>query len=215
MVARDITPVGVDPYARFPGARTRLRLRGAHGRDTRRAGRRTARRHGARDPDRDRNRRSNLVRTGAAMSTTPDLAFDPPLHAPLHRRVRRASADGATLPVIDPSTEAVLAHVSAGGDADVEHAVQAASRAFAGWKRTTGATRAALLRDRARRRRTPHAARHPAVAQQWQAVRRSRNRRRGRDRHLRLLREPRGAPRHRRRNRDRAARCRPSRVDPA
>ena len=54
------------------------------------------------------------------------------------------------MPVIDPSTEAVLAHVSAGGDADVEHAVQAASRAFAGWKRTTGATRAALLRAIAR-----------------------------------------------------------------
>ncbi|WP_269507635.1 aldehyde dehydrogenase family protein [Burkholderia sp. IMCC1007] len=85
------------------------------------------------------------------MSTTPDLAFDPPL------RTRhfidgtwRTSVSGATLPVVDPSTEAVLADVSAGGDADVEHAVQAASRAFAGWKRTTGAARAAVLRAIAR-----------------------------------------------------------------
>ncbi|WP_321790139.1 aldehyde dehydrogenase family protein [Burkholderia pyrrocinia] len=85
------------------------------------------------------------------MSTTPDLAFDPPLHT--RHFIDGAwctSVGGATLPVVDPSTEAILADVSAGGDADVEHAVQAASRAFPGWKRTTGAARAALLRAIAR-----------------------------------------------------------------
>ncbi|VWL86402.1 aldehyde dehydrogenase family protein [Burkholderia lata] len=85
------------------------------------------------------------------MSTTPDLAFDPPLHTRhFIDGTWRASVDGATLPVVDPSTETVLANVSAGGETDVEHAVQAASRAFPGWKRTTGATRAALLRAIAR-----------------------------------------------------------------
>ncbi|RQT15669.1 aldehyde dehydrogenase family protein [Burkholderia contaminans] len=85
------------------------------------------------------------------MSTTPALAFDPPLHTRhFIDGSWRASADGATLPVVDPSTEAVLANVGAGGEADVEHAVQAASRAFPGWKRTMGATRAALLRAIAR-----------------------------------------------------------------
>ena len=119
------------------------------------------------------------------------------------------------MPVIDPSTEAVLAHVSAGGDADVEHAVQAASRAFAGWKRTTGATRAALLRAIARgvdARRTrlatlqslnngkPFAEAEIDVADVIATF----------DYYASLA-----EPRHRRRNRDRAARCRPSRVDPA
>ena len=81
------------------------------------------------------------------MSTTPDLAFDPPLHTRhFIDGTWRTSFSGATLPVVDPSTEAVIANVSAGGEADVERAVQAASRAFPGWKRTTGTARAALLR---------------------------------------------------------------------
>ncbi|RQS18598.1 aldehyde dehydrogenase family protein [Burkholderia sp. Bp8992] len=85
------------------------------------------------------------------MSTTPDFAFDPPLHTRhFIDGTWRASVGGATLPVVDPSTEAHLADVSAGGKADVEHAVQAAARAFPGWKRTTGAERAALLRAIAR-----------------------------------------------------------------
>ncbi|MCA3837136.1 aldehyde dehydrogenase family protein, partial [Burkholderia sp.] len=85
------------------------------------------------------------------MSTTPDLAFDPPRHTRhFIDGTWRTSVDGATLPVVDPSTETRLADVSAGSDADVEHAVQAASRAFPGWKRTTGAARAALLRAIAR-----------------------------------------------------------------
>ncbi|RQR71119.1 MULTISPECIES: aldehyde dehydrogenase family protein [unclassified Burkholderia] len=85
------------------------------------------------------------------MSTTPDLAFDPPLHTRhFIDGTWRTSFGGATLPVVDPSTEMVIADVSAGDDADVEHAVQAASRAFRDWKRTTGATRAALLRAIAR-----------------------------------------------------------------
>lgn len=85
------------------------------------------------------------------MSTTPDLAFDQPLHTRhFIDGTWRTSVDGATLPVVDPSTETRLADVSAGSDADVEHAVQAASRTFPGWKRTTGAARAALLRAIAR-----------------------------------------------------------------
>ncbi|MGU7774140.1 aldehyde dehydrogenase family protein [Burkholderia sp. MR1-5-21] len=85
------------------------------------------------------------------MSTAPDLAFDPPLHTRhFIDGAWRTSFDGATLPVVDPSTEAVIADVCAGGEADVERAVQAAARAFRGWKRTTGAARAALLRAIAR-----------------------------------------------------------------
>ena len=137
MVARDITPVGVDPS---PDFRSRLARRASRARATvieidEPGSHRCSDEHDTR----------SRVRSAAARATSST--------GPAGERRR------ATLPVIDPSTEAVLAHVSAGGDADVEHAVRA-SRAFAGWKRTTGATRAALLRDRARRRRTPHAARH-------------------------------------------------------
>ena len=85
------------------------------------------------------------------MSQAPDFHFDPPLRTGLFiAGAWGAGADGATLPIVDPSTEAVLAHVAAGGSADVERAVQAAARAFPGWKRTTGAARAALLRAIAR-----------------------------------------------------------------
>ncbi|MBR8167894.1 aldehyde dehydrogenase family protein [Burkholderia cenocepacia] len=85
------------------------------------------------------------------MSTAPDFAFAPPVHTRhFIDGMWCESVSGATLPVVDPSTEAVLADVSAGGEADVELAVQAASRAFPGWKRTTGAARAALLRAIAR-----------------------------------------------------------------
>ncbi|WP_330996400.1 aldehyde dehydrogenase family protein [Burkholderia stagnalis] len=92
-----------------------------------------------------------MVRAGAAMNPAADLRFDPPLHTQLFiDGAWRRSVGGATLPVIDPSSETVIADVDAGGEVDVERAVQAASRAFPGWKRTTGAARAALLRAIAR-----------------------------------------------------------------
>ena len=56
------------------------------------------------------------------------------------------AADGGTIPVINPATEEVIAHVAAGGARDVEQGVAAARRAFRGWRRTTGAERAAFLR---------------------------------------------------------------------
>jgi len=40
---------------------------------------------------------------------------------------------GPTLPVIDPSTEAVLADVPVSSAATVDRAVRAAERAFDGW----------------------------------------------------------------------------------
>ena len=56
------------------------------------------------------------------------------------------AASGATLAVINPATEEVIDHVAAGGAADVARAVAAAKRALRGWRRTTGAERAAFLR---------------------------------------------------------------------
>ena len=48
------------------------------------------------------------------------------------------AADGATIPVINPATEEVIAQVAADGAQDVELAVAAAKRAFRSWRRTTG-----------------------------------------------------------------------------
>jgi betaine-aldehyde dehydrogenase len=56
----------------------------------------------------------------------------------------------ATLPVINPATEEKIADVAAGGIEDVERAVGAARRAFATWRKTSGAQRAAYLRAIAR-----------------------------------------------------------------
>ena len=50
------------------------------------------------------------------------------------------------LEVINPATEALLAHVSGGDAAAVTLAVDAASAAFADWSKSTGRDRAALLR---------------------------------------------------------------------
>ncbi|QHF43740.1 aldehyde dehydrogenase [Pseudomonas sp. S35] len=55
-------------------------------------------------------------------------------------------AGHAVLEVINPATEALLAQVSAGDKAAVTQAVDAASRAFAGWSNSTGRDRGALLR---------------------------------------------------------------------
>jgi betaine-aldehyde dehydrogenase len=53
----------------------------------------------------------------------------------------------AVLEVINPATEAVLAHVSAGDAEAVTQAVDAASAAFGDWSHSTGRDRAALLRN--------------------------------------------------------------------
>ena len=47
--------------------------------------------------------------------------------------------------VVNPATEAVIANIALGSEADVERAVRAARRAFAGWSRTAPAERGALL----------------------------------------------------------------------
>jgi len=56
------------------------------------------------------------------------------------------AADSATIPVINPATEEVMAHVAAGGAPEVDRAVAAAKQAFRSWRRTTGAGRATFLR---------------------------------------------------------------------
>jgi betaine-aldehyde dehydrogenase len=60
------------------------------------------------------------------------------------------SESGGHLPVVNPSTEAVIAEVQAGSALDVERAVEAAARALRDWKKTTGSARAAWLRAIAR-----------------------------------------------------------------
>lgn len=54
---------------------------------------------------------------------------------------------GGTIAVIDPATEQEVARVAAGTVADVDVAVQAAHRAFAGYSRTTREERLTLLTD--------------------------------------------------------------------
>ncbi|KAF1069882.1 MAG: putative aldehyde dehydrogenase AldA [Pseudomonas citronellolis] len=56
------------------------------------------------------------------------------------------AASGATLQPLNPSTGQVLDTVAAAGAADVDRAVAAAQRAFAGWRQTTAAQRAVYLR---------------------------------------------------------------------
>lgn len=66
-----------------------------------------------------------------------------------------------TLDVINPATEAVAGRISLGGADDVDRAVKAARRAFAGWSRTSRAERLALLErilDEYRRRQNDIAA---------------------------------------------------------
>ncbi len=59
-----------------------------------------------------------------------------------------APAEGGTLPVINPATEAVFHHIPAATQADAEAAVQAARQAFdqGPWPRMSGAERAKVLR---------------------------------------------------------------------
>src|SRR5438270_2404323 len=58
-----------------------------------------------------------------------------------------ASASGETFPVYDPSTEEVIARVSAAGKADVDVAVKAAREAFDSgpWSKTTAQDRGRIL----------------------------------------------------------------------
>ena len=55
-------------------------------------------------------------------------------------------AAGGALEVVSPATEAVVGHIGAATAADVDAAVAAARAAFPGWRRTSGAGRAAVLR---------------------------------------------------------------------
>jgi betaine-aldehyde dehydrogenase len=55
-------------------------------------------------------------------------------------------ASGGSLAVISPSTEAEVGRIGAATAPDVDLAVAAARRAFAGWSRTSGADRATVLR---------------------------------------------------------------------
>jgi betaine-aldehyde dehydrogenase len=57
-----------------------------------------------------------------------------------------AAADGASLPSIDPSTEEIIGFVPAGGTADVERAVAAATVAAPAWAATPWPERARRLR---------------------------------------------------------------------
>lgn len=61
------------------------------------------------------------------------------------------AADSSTLPSIDPATEEVLAHLPAGGAADVDRAVEAAAAAAPGWAATSWPRRGTLLRELAAR----------------------------------------------------------------
>src|SRR5207248_2107290 len=55
------------------------------------------------------------------------------------------AVDGGRNDVIDPATEQVVANVPFGGAADVVKAIDAADRAFAGWKARTAYDRGAIL----------------------------------------------------------------------
>ncbi|WP_434674383.1 aldehyde dehydrogenase family protein [Pseudomonas sp. R1-15] len=56
-----------------------------------------------------------------------------------------APASPASLPVINPATEEVVAQVASGSVEDIDRAVAAARAAFAGWSATSTASRALLL----------------------------------------------------------------------
>ena len=58
---------------------------------------------------------------------------------------------GATLPVVDPATDEVIAEVPASAHADVDRAVGAATRARTAWARTTPRERSELLLELAER----------------------------------------------------------------
>jgi succinate-semialdehyde dehydrogenase/glutarate-semialdehyde dehydrogenase len=57
--------------------------------------------------------------------------------------------DGRTLPVINPADESVVGEVAYGGRADAERAIEAASRAFPGWRAASVYDRAKVLKKTA------------------------------------------------------------------
>ncbi|MNF36717.1 3-succinoylsemialdehyde-pyridine dehydrogenase [compost metagenome] len=56
-----------------------------------------------------------------------------------------APSNAATLPVINPATEEIVAEIAQGTSADVDRAVAAARAAFAGWSTTSAQSRALVL----------------------------------------------------------------------
>ncbi len=54
-------------------------------------------------------------------------------------------AGGATISVVNPATEMVIAHLAHAGPADLDRALVASARAFADWKSSTAAERADML----------------------------------------------------------------------
>ena len=72
-------------------------------------------------------------------------AVTPTHHKMLIGGERVDSASGETIAVENPANRAVIAHVPRGGAEDVERAVQAASAAFAGWRRVAPRDRGRML----------------------------------------------------------------------
>ena len=66
------------------------------------------------------------------------------------------AASRKTFPVYNPATEARLDDVQAGNDQDAAAAVEAAARAFKGWRQVPGLHRAELMHEFARRLRKKH-----------------------------------------------------------
>jgi succinate-semialdehyde dehydrogenase/glutarate-semialdehyde dehydrogenase len=58
----------------------------------------------------------------------------------------RSAADGAELAVVDPATEATIAHVPVATDADIALALESAAQGFVDWARSDVWTRSAVLR---------------------------------------------------------------------
>jgi succinate-semialdehyde dehydrogenase/glutarate-semialdehyde dehydrogenase len=58
----------------------------------------------------------------------------------------RAASNGATIAVVDPATEDVIAHVPDATDADVDDALASAARGFAIWRSVGAWERTAVLR---------------------------------------------------------------------
>lgn len=81
--------------------------------------------------------------------TTPSsnsYSVDPQTSHQLYINGRWTSpAHPATLPVVNPATEEVVAQVAQGSGEDVDRAVAAARAAFPGWSATSAASRAAVL----------------------------------------------------------------------
>ena len=60
----------------------------------------------------------------------------------------RKPAEPGEIEVFNPATEEVIHHVASGGPRDVDLAVQAAQRAFPGWRRAGGWWSSRILRLR-------------------------------------------------------------------